>query len=159
MAAILVELLEHAIPATRAREFVDGDPALGGVVVFEGVTRTETDSQHGPLVRLEYHAYTEMAQRQLRKLAEQAAEKFGAQRMAIIHRLGPVLPGETSVAIAVACGHRAAAFEACRWLIDMLKRDVPIWKRDVFEDGFVRWVEPEIANCQLPIANWSNEGL
>ncbi len=149
MAEVWVDLLSGPIPISRVREFVGGDPALGGIVVFEGVTRAEADPQHGALQRLDYEAYDAMARGRLEGIAKQAVDRFGAKRVAIVHRLGSVRPGETSVVIAVACGHRAEAFDACRWLIDTLKRDVPIWKKDVFEDGFVRWVEPDNAHCPL----------
>ena len=146
MDGVWVELVRVPIPTSSVREFVSGDPSLGGIVTFEGSTRAESDPEHGRLVRLDYEAYESMARRQLERLARQAVDRFGARKVAIIHRLGSVPAGEASVMIAVACGHRAEAFEACRWLIDTLKEDVPIWKKDVFEDGSVRWVEVEIAN-------------
>ena len=141
MGDVRVELVRGPIPVAQVREFVSGDPSLGGTVTFEGSTRAESDPQHGPLVRLEYEAYESMAQRQLERVAHEAVDCLGTGKIAVVHRLGPVPVGEASVMIAVACGHRAKAFEACRWLIDMLKKDVPIWKKDVFEDGFVKWVE------------------
>lgn len=139
---IWVELFDGPLPADQVREFINGDPALGGIVAFEGATRSDIDPRHGRLIRLDYEAYASMALRRMRSLAETVCERWSAGRVAITHRLGPVPPGEASVMIAVACPHRTEAFGACRWLIDMLKRDVPIWKKDVFEDGFVRWVEP-----------------
>jgi len=141
MGDIWVELVRGPIPVAQVREFVSGDPSLGGTVTFEGSTRAESDPQHGPLVRLDYEAYKSMARRQLEHLAHEAVDRFGAGKIAVVHRLGSVPVGEASVMIAVACGHRAEAFEACRWLIDRLKKDVPIWKKDVFEDGFVKWAE------------------
>jgi len=141
-----VELVDGPIDSARVRSFVWGDPSLGGIVCFEGVTRGETDLAHGKLAHLQYEAHATMAERQMQALAHQALSKFGAGRVAIVHRIGTVAPAETSVAIAVACTHRAEAFETCRWIIDTLKKDVPIWKKDVFEDGFVRWVEPRMAN-------------
>ena len=140
---IWVELFDSPLPADRVREFVSGDPALGGIVAFEGATRNEIEPRHGRVVRLDYEAYASMALCRMRSLSKTACERWSAGRVAITHRLGPVPPGEASVMIAVACPHRAEAFDACRWLIDTLKRDVPIWKKDVFEDGFVRWVEPK----------------
>lgn len=138
----LTELVADSIPVQRVRDFVTGDPKLGGIVTFEGVTRRELDAQHGAIVELCYEAYEEMARRQLERLALEAKRRWSAGRVAIIHRTGSVPPGEASVMIAVACAHRAEAFDACRWLIDTLKKDVPIWKKDVFEDGYVRWVNP-----------------
>lgn len=139
---VLVDLVTVPIDAAGVRSFVFGDPTLGGVVIFEGATRHESDAKHGELVRLEYEAYESMARRQLHALADQAVRRWAVGRLAIVHRLGQVPPGEASVMIAVACGHRAESFEACRWLIDTLKKDVPIWKKDVFENGHVRWVDP-----------------
>jgi molybdopterin synthase catalytic subunit len=137
-----IELITGPIDAGQVRGFVTGDPGLGGIVFFEGVTRGETDPQHGCLVRLEYEAHPSMARREMERLAAEVSRRFGTERVVIVHRTGSVPPGETSVLIAVACGHRAEAFDACRWIIDTLKKDVPIWKKDVFEDGFVRWVDP-----------------
>ena len=141
MAATWVELFEDAIDMTRVRGFVVGDEALGGIVSFEGVTRGESDPAHGPLRCLRYEAHPSMAKQQMQILADQAATRFGAGRVVIVHRVGKVAPGEASVAIAVGCAHRVDAFDACRWIIDTLKKDVPIWKQDVFEDGFESWVE------------------
>ncbi len=140
--SVWVELFDHPIPTARIREYIVGDPAMGGLVTFEGATRAEVDAEHGRLVRLDYEAYPAMAIRQMMLLANTAVERWSAGRVALVHRLGPVPVGETSVAIAVASPHRAQAFEACRWLIDSLKSDVPIWKKDVFASGFVRWVDP-----------------
>ncbi len=138
----LVELTHEPIDGERVRAFIGGDRALGGIVTFEGVTRGERDAVHGELVRLEYEAYETMGLRQMEQLADEAFRRWQCGKVALVHRIGPVEPAEVSVMIAVACGHRAEAFEACRWLIDTLKKDVPIWKKDAFADGFVRWVEP-----------------
>ena len=139
---VWVELVRGPIPVDRVREFATGDPALGGIVTFEGVTRGETDAEHGALLRLDYEAYEPMAVRELHRLADEARARWGTGRAAIVHRVGSVPPGESSVLIVAAYPHRAEAFEACRFLIDTLKKDAPIWKKDVFADGFVRWVQP-----------------
>jgi MoaE-MoaD fusion protein len=147
---VYTAITANPIDATKVREFVSGDPRLGGLVTFEGATRGETDAEHGELVRLEYESHESMAHKQLEKLATLAVERWGPGKVAIVHRIGSVPPGEISVMIAVAFGHRKEAFEACRWLIDTLKQEVPIWKKDVFADGHVRWVEGEsrIANSE-----------
>ena len=137
-----IELCDGPLPWERLHTFIGSDSTAGGVVTFVGVTRSEHDAQHGALARLEYEAYMEMARQQMRELSRHAQQRWKAGRVAMLHRLGPVGVGEASVAIAVACPHRAESFEACRWLIDALKRDVPIWKKDVFADGFTRWVDP-----------------
>lgn len=139
---ILIDLVTDPIVTQRVRSFAADDSTLGAIVTFEGATRRDSDATHGTIVRLEYEAYESMARRQLERLAVEAKRRWSAGRIAIVHRIGPVPPGDVSVVIVVACGHRAEAFEACRWLIDMLKQDVPIWKKDVYEDGHVRWVQP-----------------
>lgn len=140
--AAWVELFDGPLPLDRLLAFVSGDAGLGGIVTFYGATREESDPQYGSLVRLDYEAYRDMAQKQMEELARSAEQRWQAGGIVMLHRLGPVDVGEISVAIAVACPHRAEAFEACRWLIDALKRDVPIWKKDVFADGSTRWVDP-----------------
>lgn len=141
--AILVDLVADSLSIEKAEAFVEGDHATGAVVSFKGITRQETDGEHGELVSLNYEAYDAMARSQIRKLAEQARERWSLTRVAVLHRTGSVPVGQPSVVIAVAGGHRAECFDACRWLIDSLKQDVPIWKKDVFADGFVRWVDPQ----------------
>lgn len=112
----------------------------GAVCVFDGIVR---DNTRGRLtLHLDYEAYEEMAMRQLRLLRSEAIEHFGVREVAIVHRLGRLVVGETSVLIAVASAHRGAAFDACRWVIDTLKKTVPIWKKEQFVDGAV-WADGE----------------
>ncbi len=112
----------------------------GAVAVFEGVVRNQTRGRR--TLYLDYEGYEPMALKQLRELAEQALQKFAVRDVAIVHRLGRLELGETSVAIVVASAHRGAAFDACRWIIDTLKKTVPIWKKEYFEDGAV-WADGE----------------
>jgi molybdopterin synthase catalytic subunit/molybdopterin converting factor small subunit len=112
----------------------------GAVVVFEGIVRDNSRGRR--TLYLDYEAYEEMARKQLEQLAAQALEKFKVREVAVAHRLGRLQIGETSVAIVVGSAHRAAAFEACRWMIDTLKKTVPIWKKEHFEDGAV-WADGE----------------
>ncbi len=112
----------------------------GAVVVFDGIVRNNTRGRR--TLYLDYEAYEEMAQTQMRGLAEQAVVAHGVRQVAIVHRLGKLNVGETSVLIVVASAHRAQAFEASRWLIDTLKKTVPIWKKEHFEDGAV-WADGE----------------
>jgi len=112
----------------------------GAVVVFEGIVRDNTRGRR--TLFLDYEAYEEMALKQMEALAEQARAQFSVREVALVHRIGRLEIGETSVAIAVASAHRGAAFEACRWVIDTLKRTVPIWKKEYFEDGAV-WADGE----------------
>jgi molybdopterin synthase catalytic subunit len=115
--------------------------ADGAIVTFDGCVRNQAHGRR--TLYLDYEAYESMA---LAKMAEIAAElhtKFPIDRVAIAHRLGRLEIGETSVFIAVSAPHRAAAFEACRYAIDTLKRSVPIWKKEYFEDGAV-WADGEL---------------
>ena len=114
--------------------------ADGALCVFDGIVRDNTRGR--PTLYLDYEAYREMALEQMRGLAADAVARFGVRDVALVHRLGRLMVGETSVLIVVASAHRAAAFEACRWLIDSLKKTVPIWKKETFADGAV-WATGE----------------
>ena len=115
-------------------------PEDGAIVIFDGIVRN--NSRDRRTLYLDYESYEEMALKQLQELASQATQKFAIRNLAIVHRLGRIEIGQSSVLIAVFSAHRAAAFEACRWLIDTLKRTVPIWKKEYFEDGVV-WADGE----------------
>ncbi|MEO7029350.1 MAG: molybdenum cofactor biosynthesis protein MoaE [Acidobacteriaceae bacterium] len=134
-----VELVRERIDsAALLREIKVG--ADGAVCVFDGIVRDNTRGRR--TLHLDYEAYEEMALKQMRELAEEAVVKFGVRDVAIVHRLGRLMVGETSVLIVVASAHRGAAFEACRWVIDTLKKTVPIWKKEQFVDGAV-WADGE----------------
>jgi molybdopterin synthase catalytic subunit/molybdopterin converting factor small subunit len=122
----------------------------GAVLVFEGIVRNQTRGRK--TLYLDYEAYEEMALEQMESLAGQALTQFSVRDVAIVHRLGRLEIGETSVLIAVASAHRAAAFDGCRWLIDTLKRTVPIWKKEYFEDGAV-WADGEPFPADIPRAS------
>jgi molybdopterin converting factor subunit 1 len=122
----------------------------GAALVFEGAVRNQTRGRR--TLYLDYEAYEEMALQQMEMLATQAFEKFQIRDVAMVHRLGRLEIGETSVLIAVVSAHRAAAFDACRWLIDTLKQTVPIWKKEYFEDGAV-WADGEPFPPAIPRAN------
>jgi len=112
--------------------------SVGGIVVFEGVVR---DNARGKQVRyLEYDVYPEMAEQQIRTIIAEAQQRWGVERVAVAHRFGRLEIGEASVIIVVATPHRAAAFDACRYIIDTLKTTVPIWKKEVATNG-EEWVE------------------
>ncbi|HVV54888.1 MAG TPA: molybdenum cofactor biosynthesis protein MoaE [Mucilaginibacter sp.] len=108
-------------------------PQSGGTDVFIGTVRDSTKGKK--VIRLEFEAYEPMALKEMEKIAAQAFEKWPVQKLLIHHRTGILEVGEVPVVIAVSCAHRAAAFEACRYVIDTLKQTVPIWKKEVFEDG------------------------
>jgi molybdopterin synthase catalytic subunit len=124
----------------------------GAAVVFEGVVRNQTRGRR--TLYLDYEAYEGMALAQMEGLAEQALKQFQVREVALVHRLGRLEIGETSVLVVVASAHRAAAFDACRWLIDTLKRTVPIWKKEYFEDGAV-WADGEAFPEEIPRARGS----
>jgi MoaE-MoaD fusion protein len=119
-------------------------PPDGAVVVFEGIVRNHSGNR--PTLHLEYEAYEPMAIAKMREIGSQMQEKFSIRRFAMVHRLGRLEIGETSVLIAVCSAHRAAAFDACRFGIDTLKHNVPIWKKEFFRDGAV-WAEGEIPSA------------
>jgi molybdopterin converting factor subunit 1 len=115
-------------------------PECGATVTLDGYAREWTKGRR--TLYLVYEAYAPMAQRELERLGREAHERFEIAHLGIVHRTGRLEIGETSVVIAVSAPHRRAAFEACEWAIKELKRTVPIWKKEFFEDGEV-WVEGE----------------
>lgn len=126
----------------RTSEFAQSlkTPSDGAVVVFEGIVRNHSNGQK--TLYLEYEAYNAMAIRKMEEIANEAKEKFDIDSVGIIHRVGRLEIGETSVAIVVTAAHRRPAFEACHYLIDRLKQVVPVWKKEYFENGAV-WAEGE----------------
>ena len=146
------------IHAEIIREAIDTQQVLaslkrgedGAAVVFEGMVRNHTRGRK--TLYLDYEAYEQMALQQMEALAEQSLKQFQIRDVALVHRLGRLEIGETSVLVVVASAHRAAAFDACRWLIDTLKRTVPIWKKEYFEDGAV-WADGEPFPAEIPRVN------
>ncbi|HWD88310.1 MAG TPA: molybdenum cofactor biosynthesis protein MoaE [Mucilaginibacter sp.] len=108
-------------------------PQSGGIDVFIGTVRDSTKGKK--VIRLEFEAYEPMAVKEMEKIAAQAFDKWPVQKLLIHHRTGILEVGEVPVVIAVSCAHRDAAFQACRFVIDTLKQTVPIWKKEIFEDG------------------------
>jgi len=123
-----IDLASLLVPASRD----------GGVCFFAGVVRDENGGR--PVRHLEYEAYEEMALPLMEEIASEASKRWPVTEVRIVHRLGRMEIGETSVAIAVTAPHRGAAFEACRYAIDTLKKTVPIWKKEFYTDGAV-WLE------------------
>jgi molybdopterin synthase catalytic subunit len=136
----VVLLVHDAIDVAALMEFVRADED-GAVVTFDGFVRNESHGRN--TLYLDYEAYDAMALAKMSEIAAQAREKYAIHRVAIAHRVGRLVIGETSVFIAVSAAHRAAAFDACRFAIDTLKRTVPIWKKEYFADGAV-WADGEL---------------
>ena len=110
----------------------------GAVVSFDGIVRDNFD---GRAVRyLEYEAYAEMAEKKMVEIATEVRQKFAVGKIAMVHRIGRLEIGESSIVIAVAAPHRHAAFEACAYAMDRVKEEVPVWKKECFVDGEAHWV-------------------
>jgi molybdopterin synthase catalytic subunit len=116
-------------------------PEDGAVATFEGIVRNHSRGRR--TLYLEYEAYEAMALAKMREIVGEMHRQFAIHRVAMAHRLGKLEIGETSVFIAVSAAHRGPALDACRWAIDTLKKTVPIWKKEYFEDGAV-WAEGEV---------------
>lgn len=133
--AVTPEPIDVAALVARIRR-----PECGGLVAFEGSTRSPSDGKQ--VQRLEYEAWVDRAEAQLADLAAQAAETYGLGGVVAVHRTGVVPAGEPSVLVAASSPHRVQAFEAARWLIDTIKERASIWKKEIFEDGEA-WVGVE----------------
>lgn len=121
-------------------------PEDGAITIFDGVVRNH--SRGRTTLYLEYEAYEAMALKKMEELAAEAITRYPVRNVAVVHRLGHLEVGESSVLVAVFSAHRAAAFDACRWLIDTLKKTVPIWKKEFFEDGAV-WAQGDPFPAEL----------
>lgn len=129
----------------EARKAVE-DPAAGAIDLFLGVVRNENLGRE--VQYLEYDAYPEMAERVMRDIADEAKDRFGLLHCAILHRTGRLEIGETSLIVAVSSGHRRESFAGGHWLVDEIKKRVPVWKKEVWTDG-EEWVEgPESLGLQ-----------
>lgn len=156
---------EHALPlisehARLVKEPIKAAPILaairhpedGAITIFDGIVRNH--SRGRCTLYLDYSAYEPMALRQMEQLARKALANYAIRDLRLVHRLGRLQIGESSVYIAVASAHRAAAFDACRWIIDTLKKTVLIWKKEYFEDGAV-WADGEPFPPEVPLAGGS----
>ncbi|RCV05522.1 hypothetical protein SETIT_1G091100v2 [Setaria italica] len=136
----LIEIVEEGSGRLDIARYVDHvrDLSAGAIATFEGTTRDHFAGRH--VVELRYEAYAAMARRRLAGILREARSRHALRRLAVAHRLGPVPAGEASVFVAASATHRADAMEACRYVIDELKASVPIWKKEVYDDGEV-WKE------------------
>lgn len=129
-------VVDRPLTLAEVVEAVSG-PGQGGVVTFSGAVRDQTKGRR--VLRLEYEAYGEMAVKKLAEIGAEAEQQWPGTRVAIVHRTGVLHAGELAVVIAASAPHRKEAFAACQYAIEALKRDVPIWKKEIYEDGDV-WV-------------------
>lgn len=117
------------------------NPTDGAVVTFDGIVRNNFDGRE---VRyLEYEAYAAMAEKKMADIAAEVRHKFAVGEVAMVHRIGRLEIGESSILIAVAAPHRQPAFEACAYAMDRVKEEVPVWKKEFFADGESHWVQPD----------------
>ncbi|KQJ90008.1 molybdopterin synthase catalytic subunit [Brachypodium distachyon] len=136
----LVEILDEESGRLDIARYVDHvrDLSAGAIATFEGTTRDHFAGRR--VVELRYEAYASMARRRLEAILAEARDAHALSRLAVAHRLGTVPAGEASVFVAASAVHRADAMEACRYVIDEIKASVPIWKKEVYDDGEV-WKE------------------
>ena len=141
----MIQLVDSKIDEAAILQSVKSDEA-GACVLFSGTTRQFTGDKETTSLR--YDGYRDMAIKQLEKLVADAAEKWPLIKSAIVHRLGEVPIGETSVVVAVSSQHRVDAFAAASWLMDTLKKDIPIWKKEHWIDGSQEWIHPDVKSTE-----------
>lgn len=142
---MVVELVKQSIEVDAIRGSIES-PEFGGVVLFLGEVRSTTRDQQTQ--KLVYEAYEEMALMEMHRIARDAKANWPGN-VALVHRLGELFPGDVAVVAVAACPHRSDAFECCRFLIEGIKRDVPIWKKEFGPDGQA-WVEGEVRVSESP---------
>ena len=143
----LISLTPDPLDAARAIAFVT-DGHAGAIDVFLGTTRHDTDATGRTLIALDYEAYPDMAVTQMRDIATRARQHWPVLKVALLHRVGRVAVGEPSVIIAVSTPHRADSFAVCKFIIDTLKKEVTVWKKEIWTEGEGTWVHP-IENTKI----------
>jgi molybdopterin synthase catalytic subunit len=142
---MLIRVTEAPLDPNEAVAAVES-PAAGAINVFLGVVRNNNLGRN--VSYLEYDAYPEMAEKVMRELAEEAKTRFQLEDCAVLHRTGRLEIGEASLLVVVSCGHRAESFDAGHWLVNEIKKRVPVWKKEVWDDG-EEWIEgPESMGIQ-----------
>lgn len=131
-----IRITEDSLSITECLTLAQ-DLKSGGIATFIGTVRNVT--QNKPVICLEYECYRSMAEKEIKKVIDQAIAMFSVRNIVVHHRIGILLPGDAAVIIVVSDGHRDAVFDACRYIIDTIKKTVPIWKKEIFEDG-EEWV-------------------
>ena len=132
-------IVERALDVSGLVQLV-ADPSAGASAVFLGTVRDSNDGR--PVVGIDYQAYSEMAARELRAIVDEAAQQFGTRGIAAEHRVGYLAVGEISIVIAASHARRHPALEATRYVIEQVKRRLPVWKREHYTDGTREWVDP-----------------
>ncbi|MCK5119603.1 MAG: molybdenum cofactor biosynthesis protein MoaE [Candidatus Latescibacteria bacterium] len=146
----MFRIVEEEISLPSVLKAVEDEKA-GCVLTFIGCVRDHTDGKR--VLALEYEAFKEMAERKLSEIGAEIAQRWGLDKVSIVHRTGHLKIGETSVVIAVAAPHRAEAFDACRYAIDRIKEIVPIWKKEIYENE-EKWAGGGvISDCGFGISN------
>jgi molybdopterin synthase catalytic subunit len=138
----MIEITHDPIDTDKVLKSVGSNQA-GASVLFVGTTRQFTDGKE--TLKLDYECYQEMAIKKMIQIRDLAFEKWSIEKCTLVHRIGRVELGEASIAVAVSTPHRSDSFEAAQWLVDTLKKEVPIWKREHWSDGSQEWVHPEEA--------------
>lgn len=138
----MIEITHQPIETDKVLASVQADQA-GASVLFVGTTRQFTGEKK--TLKLDYECYEKMAIKKMHQIRDQAMEQWPVNECSIVHRVGTIEIGESSIAVAVSTPHRVASFEAAQWLVDTLKKQVPIWKREYWADGTQQWVHPDEA--------------
>lgn len=138
----MIEITKDVIDTDRVLASIRSDQS-GASVLFVGTTRQFTGDKE--TLKLDYECYQEMAIKKMQQIHDQAMSRWPVEKCSIVHRVGTVEIGESSIAVAVSTPHRSAGFEAAQWLVDELKKQVPIWKREFWADGSQQWVHPNEA--------------
>lgn len=146
----MIEITNQTIDTLAILNAVNSELA-GASVLFVGTTRKFTGEKETQ--KLDYDCYQEMAIKKMEQLRDEAMQKWPIQECAIVHRVGTVELGEASIAVAVSTPHRVASFESAQWLVDTLKKQVPIWKREIWADGSEEWVHPNDAVLESQPSN------
>lgn len=131
-----IRITDNALSITECLDLAQ-DLGSGGIATFIGTVRNMTKNK--PVIRLDYECYQSMATKEIKKIVDQAIIRFSVRNVVVHHRTGTLFPGDAAVIIVVSDGHRDAVFDACRYIIDTVKQTVPIWKKEIFEDG-EEWV-------------------
>jgi molybdopterin synthase catalytic subunit len=132
----MIEITNKSIDVTQIIRAAESDEA-GALNVFIGTVRSKTSGKN--VVRLDYEAYEPMSKKEIKKIVESATKRWSIKNWAVSHRVGTLVVGEVAVVVAISTAHRKESFEACQFIIDSLKQTVPIWKKEIFEDG-EEWV-------------------